>query len=144
MYNSYRTSEQEHEIQEQDVGEESKEQQLQTPSEKKVLRILWNRVLESPQHKPSNVFGRKALQIMFPCIRKELQQKQEQKPAAGAAPNETTAAAFVKEFETLLYFQQQAQVNEEDDRVNNDSALIWSVDAGRAELEKRMEQRKKE
>jgi hypothetical protein len=88
---------------------------------------LWNGLIASEQ-KPARFLGRRALLHAWVDV----------KPSSVLGNGEDEKVQrFIVEFERLLFFTPSDQ----DD--NDDAALIWSVDGGKQELEKRRERRQK-
>ena len=106
-------------------------------TEKKVIQVVWNRILEQTQ-KPSKVFGRSMLRVVFPGILKQFEQQPKIKNS-NTLPN--CMDGFLMEFNRLLQFQ--TPLCRTDDIID-DSKLIWGLDEGQSELKKRVEQRIKD
>ena len=84
---------------------------------------LWNGLIASEQ-KPARFLGRRAMKHAWGDV----------KPAV--ANEEEKVLKFTQEFERLLFF-------ESNDDEDNDAALIWDSDGGKAELQRRRERREK-
>lgn len=125
---------------------------LSTENKRQLIELgvtarLWNGLVQSEQ-KPSRFLGRRALKLAWPemDVRSNLLPPSE--ASTEGAGNENAAAVamrerqlqWLQEFETLLLrdaLALPANAKEEDD----DSALLWSLDKGAAELAKRRRRR---
>jgi len=109
----------------------------------KVIRILWNGLIKSGK-KPSKLLGRKSLIHVYPFILNDLKSAS----INGVDPLEVTS--FMSEFGMLLNAankRRDVSLNKKElDKLNetdDDSCLLWDVDGGRVELDRRKHRRKK-
>ena len=136
-----------------------------------VTRIVWNRLvaLENKDMKPSKVFGRKTLIVVYPFIeerfRRGLEKDGEGLDNAGSSNNAATSprsysiellpaitpplgidkdswVSFYTEFGTLLRKACQNDIENKQCK-EDDSKLLWSDDKGVKELQERRDRRAK-
>lgn len=88
---------------------------------------LWNGLIAS-QQKPSRFLGRRAMKHAWPDVKKDI--------ASTNGEGDEKLMGFVEEFERLLLLEPKP---DED----NDAALVWDEDGGKAELQRRRERREK-
>jgi len=130
-------------IPEDNTAEEKSQDPLdQNAMEIKVIRILWNGLIKSGK-KPSKILGRKSLEHVYPFILNDLKSSS----INGVDPLEVTS--FMEEFGMLLNAANKRRdfLNKKElDKLNDsddDSCLLWDVDGGRAELDRRKQRRMK-
>ena len=117
-------------------GGVSEEQQL----ENDVIRVVWNGCVNKSKEdkasgiKPSKALGRRSLLLAYPHVLEQIKRGDASLPA-GVDMDE--ALAFFYEFGRLLKPKDGNDKTEEDD----DHFLIWSLDRGAAELNRRRQRR---
>ena len=117
-------------------GGVSEEQQL----ENDVIRVVWNGCVNKSKEdkasgiKPSKALGRQSLLLAYPRVLEQIKRGDASLPA-GVDTDE--AMAFFYEFGRLLKPKDGNDKTEEDD----DHFLIWSLDRGAAELNRRRQRR---
>ena len=122
-----------------DDGTISAEQQL----ENDVIRVVWNGCVKKSKEdkasgiKPSKALGRRSLVLAYPHVMKRTKADASLLPA-GVEKEE--ALAFFEEFGNLLAPKNSSGATFEED---DDHFLLWSADAGAAELKRRRERRTK-
>lgn len=104
---------------------------------------LWNGLVASDQ-KPARFLGRRALRHAWADVRQHatLPAKPKKSAAAAAAAEmeenqDSNLCQFLQEFERLLFLAPPASADEDD----NDAALIWDLDGGEKELQRRRDKR---
>ena len=141
---------------EEEKGQEDKqnEEKMNKNLEYNVVRILWNGLIKNGQ-KPSLILGQTSLSIVFPlilesCYQIERKDNDDNNFPANVALDE--AQIFMKEFGYLLSNAEKRnngnlQMGKRDDKDtflnqdDDDSCLIWDLDKGKAELERRRKRR---
>ena len=119
-------------------GDVSEEQQL----ENDVIRVVWNGCVKKSKEdkasgiKPSKALGRRSLLLAYPHALERIKRGDASLPA-GVDMDE--ALAFFYEFGLLLKPKDGSDKTDEDD----DHFLIWSLDGGAAELNRRRQRRTK-
>ena len=119
-------------------GGVSEEQQL----ENDVIRVVWNGCVKKSKEdkasgiKPSKALGRRSLLLAYPHVLERIKRGDASLPT-GVDTDE--AMAFLYEFGRLLKPKDGSDETEEDD----DHFLIWSLDGGAAELNRRRQRRTK-
>ena len=119
-------------------GDVSEEQQL----ENDVIRVVWNGCVKKSKEdkasgiKPSKALGRRSLLLAYPHVLERIKRGDASLPT-GVDTDE--AMAFFYEFGRLLKPKDGSDETEEDD----DHFLIWSLDGGAAELNRRRQRRTK-
>ena len=119
-------------------GGVSEEQQL----ENDVIRVVWNGCVKKAKEdkasgiKPSKALGRRSLLLAYPHALERIKRGDASLPA-GVDMDE--ALAFFYEFGLLLKPKDGSDKTDEDD----DHFLIWSLDGGAAELNRRRQRRTK-
>jgi hypothetical protein len=144
------------------TNEEDQDKKL----EFEVVRILWNGLVKNGK-KPSMCLGRTSLSYVFPLIQESCFQRnelingksdndndQDQKPSANFFPSDADvdldeAQAFIDEFGDLLINAEKrkntklsGKTGEDIAAINDDdSCLLWDLDGGKSELERRRKRR---
>lgn len=137
-----------------------------------VTHIIWNRLVENKDMKPSKVLGRRSLIVAYPfieeCLRRGIEREGEgvvkgsytnaatvhrshpMEPLPSIAPphgiDKDKWVAYYTEFGTLLRkaCQNDTENNKDDNDENeDDSKLLWTDDRGVTELQQRRDRRAK-
>lgn len=108
-----------------------------TELERSVVRIVWNGLIKS-EKKPSKFLGRKSLRIAYPQIISKFRNDADRMLPEGV--DREDALSFFEEFGLLLQSSADDKIGDNDD---DDSALLWNLDGGASELNKRREKRAK-
>lgn len=127
-----------------DPGNEEEEKNDERRMEKKVVRILWNGLIESgdKDKKPSKLLGRICLMHVIPWLESDLLSTK----VPGVDDEE--AKIFMSEFIRLLRranHRHNAHLSQIDrsklDESDDDSCLLWDKDGGSSELSRRRQRR---
>lgn len=150
-------------------NQEGKDDNDEERLEFEVVRILWNGLVNNG-NKPSMILGQKSLSYVFPLIKESCFHIMEKDGGdnndSGQDVDDSTrgtvfypkdvdideAKSFINEFGTLLIDAEKRKnksislVTKNDDgnilnREDDDSCLLWDLDGGKAELERRRKRR---
>lgn len=135
-------------IPESNNGKKS-EKNLAQQLENDIIRMVWNALVRKSSEsqntsntaKPSKALGRKSLLLAYPHVLKRLGsgEREDDDMLTPDGVDPTEAVAFFEEFGRLLTYGNSSKDKDDDD--DDDGSLIWSIDGGKAELEKRMKRR---
>mmetsp|Transcript_32571 Transcript_32571/g.48559 ORF Transcript_32571/g.48559 Transcript_32571/m.48559 type:complete len:300 (-) Transcript_32571:758-1657(-) len=143
---------------EEEKDDSKKEEEVEndvTKLERNVVRIVWNGLVKNG-NKPSKILGKRSLSYAYPYILKlvtaaasSTDDTQDSKVSAHTHADvlpvdveRNESILFFREFGNLLPEQHQQPPNSDSDK-DNDSALLWDIDGGKAELARRRDRRVK-
>lgn len=100
----------------------------------KVIIMLWNGLIKSGKNKPSMILGRKSLTHVYPLIINKL------KATSVEGVDQDEVVSFMDEFGMLLDMAAERRCNAP---IDDDSCLLWDIDGGIEELNRRKSRRMK-